>query len=506
MLRLRVTSAWTRFDQRFAPNGGSTSLGAELSADPLGTGQLPLLAPVEGALRTLAANPAVSLSLGRLVVASDARIVTAPIALEYGVTRRLSIGVVVPVVQTRRVVQARVNVDSSANVGFVASANRTAAAGANLAVVTAYQNAAASLASLIARCQQNPAGTGCAAVNANPSDAAAVRQAALGYAAGVQVLGTDAATILLAPQANGALAQAIDAQRVALNARLQQYLGTGAGAGSSIYLAPYRFSYLDLQGTRGSPGLLQSQLGGGLDSLHTSNRLGVGDVGVGAQLLVFDRFQRDTLPPRGLQTRLAVGAMVRFATSRADSARDLADIPTGEGAGVQVHAALDLIAGRLGGTVAARYVRSFARTVQASLVGDPEAPFPYPLFGERTRHAGDVVGLDLTPRYLMNEIFGLDAHYGIERVGATTYDAVANPCSTCVATSVAVSPSAAARTAQRVGFGARFSTVDAFARGRSRYPVEVSFTHLETIRGDPGEPKGTRDQIQMRVFYRIRGQ
>ena len=33
-------------------------------------------------------------------------------------------------------------------------------------------------------------------------------------------------------------------------------------------------------------------------------------------------------------------------------------------------------------------------------------------------------------------------------------------------------------------------------------PIEVSFTHLETITGDPGVPALTRDQIQLRVFYR----
>jgi hypothetical protein len=59
--------------------------------------------------------------------------------------------------------------------------------------------------------------------------------------------------------------------------------------------------------------------------------------------------------------------------------------------------------------------------------------------------------------------------------------------------------------AQRLGFGARYSTVDAYARGQARYPVEVSFSHMETITGDAGVPKLSRDEIQLRLFYRLFG-
>src|SRR2546423_1720180 len=42
MLRLRVTNAWTRFDERFTSEG-LKPLGADFSADSLGVRQLPLL-------------------------------------------------------------------------------------------------------------------------------------------------------------------------------------------------------------------------------------------------------------------------------------------------------------------------------------------------------------------------------------------------------------------------------------------------------------------------------
>lgn len=513
MLRFRITNGWTRFDERFAGNGMLRSLGDELSTDSLGPRQLPRLTPVEQALQTLTNDPNTRLTLGRLDVKSDARIVTTPIALEYGVTRRLSVGVVVPIVQTRRTVVATVNQDSTkrANVGYLQGTNeRSIAATTNLAVANAYTSAATQLAALIASCQTNPSGAGCAAVNANAADAAAARAAAQQFADAVRGgLGTDAATALVAPRAGSPLAAAIEQQRVALNRRLQQFLGSGAGAQSSPYFTAFDFSYIGLQGREGVPGLLGGPLGGGLDSLATADRLRLGDVEIGARYLLFDRFQYDSLPPSGrIQSRLSIGGSVRFATSATDSASNLADIPTGTGAGAEVRSALDVISGRFGGTVAARYSKQFARTQRAALVGDPNAPFPYPLFGDVSRKAGDVLALDLTPRYLLAEWFALDAHYGFERTGATTISVV-NPadlvpiCPTCALP--AVSTGQPALVAQRVGFGARYSTVDSYLRGRARYPVEVSFTHLETITGSAGVPKAFTDLIQLRLYYPLLG-
>src|SRR6476659_8805288 len=91
--RFGVLNSWTRYDSRFNGTGGVDPLGAPLSTDSLGPRQLPLLAPVEGALQTLTKNPLQRLTFGRLFTQSDARIVTTPFVLEYGVSNRLSFGV-----------------------------------------------------------------------------------------------------------------------------------------------------------------------------------------------------------------------------------------------------------------------------------------------------------------------------------------------------------------------------------------------------------------------------
>jgi hypothetical protein len=509
MLRLRISNAWTRFDQRFATSG-LTGLGDELSADPLGATQLPLLTPIQASLQTLAADPAMRLSLGQLVARSDARIVTTPIAIEYGLSRRLSIGVLVPVVQTRRSVVLQVNpaTGTPANVGLVPAGQRLSAAAQNATAYQSLQAAAASLSALIAQCTANPGAAGCAAYNADAAGAAAAQALAARFAAAASGLGVDSGKAHIAPRAGGVFALEIELQRNALNRLLQQYLGAGAANVSPVFFARTDFSYQDLQGGAGASGLLAGPYGGGIDSIHTTDRIGFGDISVGATYLLFDRFRRDSLPARGVESRLAVGAALRFATSRPDTANNLVDIGTGSGAGVELHGAFDVIRGRVAGTVATRYIKSFAREVSAPLFGDPDAAFPLPSFGRRRRTAGDVVTIDVTPRYLLSETFALDGHYGLERTGAATYDdalgAVADQPLFCSFVDCG-SPVGRARMAQRLGLGLRYSTVDAFARGTSPYPVEVSFTHLTTVSGDAGVPRISRDQIQLRVFYQLFG-
>ena len=517
-LRFRITTAWTRYDERFAAVGGIEPLSADLSRAALGVAELPLLAPTEASLKTLSGDPSVRLSLGRLEVRGGARVATTPISLEYGITHRLSVGVQVPIVQTRRVVQLRVNNDTTAlaNVAWLSGSERGTAAVQNQTVANAFNDAAKQLTALITVCTSNPGATGCGPVNANPAAAAAARDQAIAYATAVSALGVDASTALLAPRKGSALQTTIDARRVALNQTLQQFLGANAGSSVAVFSTPTNFSYVDLQGRNGVPGLLQSALGGGIDSMHTADRLGIGDIAIGAQYLLFDRFARGAAPVPSLQSRMLVGAQMRFATSRADSAQDLVDIAPGEGAGLELHSALDLLSGRFGATVAARYVKAFARTTTAPVYGDPESTYPFPVFAERQRTAGDVLGVDLTPRYFFSDWFSVDALYGLEHVGATHYDAaqqqLANPdigFPTCVGCQVVVPPavettSGSSTTAHRLGFGFRFSTVDAFARRRASFPIEVSFAHLETVSGNANLAKASRDQIQLRFYYRLR--
>lgn len=507
-LRFSVTNGWSRYESRFGESGSVGALGDEFSTDSLGPRQLPRLAPVEGALRTLARNAGQRISFGRLAVQSDARIVTTPFAFEYGVSRRLSFGVVVPLVQTRRSAQVRVNTRvapdtaKTSNVGFIPASSRQSAATGNASLVAALTAAAGSVTGLLSRCQQNASAAECDVVRGREVEATEAARRAAEFAAAVRAAyGVTEQTVLVAPLSGSQLAKEIEAQRAALAAQLATFApGTTLG---TLFNASTEFSYADFQGRNGVPGLLQSELGGGLDSIATTERIGFGDIELRARFLVLDRVQRDTLPARGVQYRLAVGGSFRFATSRPDTARNLLDIGTGEGGGAEVRSALDITRGRVGATVAARYAKSFARTVEVPLIGFPTAGFPNPSFGTVSRTAGDVLGIDITPRVFLGEWLAFEGQYGLERTGAPSFTDVAiEPCPFCGTLPGSVLP--AALSVQRAGFGVRYSTVDSFLRGRARYPIEVSYRHLETVTGDAGAPKLFRDQIGMRIFLGAR--
>jgi hypothetical protein len=505
-LRLSVLNSWERYDSRFGESGTVRALGDELSTDSLGPRQLPRLAAIEAGLQTLTNDPTQRLTFGRLDVRSDARIVTTPIALEYGITRRLSFGVVVPIVQTRRSAQVRVNqrakddTTKTSNVGILPESNRASQAAQNATVVADLTKAAMALTDLLARCAASPAAAECDPVRGNEAAAAAAAQRATEFAGAVATAyGITPATAVVAPLTGSALATTIEAQRAAIAAQLTTFVpGSVVGA---LPTAPTEFSYINLQGRVREDGLLQSDLGGGLDSIATTERIGIGDVELRARLLVIDHVQRDSLPLHGPQVRLGVGGIVRLATSRPDSATDLLDIGTGEGPGVEVRSALDVRAGRVGATVGARFATFSARTVTAPLIGAPIGGFPYPLFGEVSRKAGNVLGIDVTPRIFVSEWLAFEGLYGREHTDAATFTGSDTPCSDCTVLPNSILP--IARTVQRVGMGVRYSTVDAYLRRRARYPVEVSYRHLETITGDPGAPKLFRDQIQLRIYYRL---
>jgi len=507
-LRLSVLNAWERYDSRFGQSA-TVGLGDPLSTDSLGPRQLPRLSPIEGGLQTLTNNPAQRLTFGRLEVRSDARIVTTPIALEYGITRRFSLGVVVPIVQTRASAQVLVNrraagdTTKTSNVGMWAESQRAAQATANKSVFDNLTKAATTLNGLLTRCAQNPLAAECDPIRGKEvAAAAAARRATEAAGAVATSYGITAQTAVVAPLAGSTLAKTVESELAALSAQLATYIpGTALGTLPSVTT---EFSYVDLQGRAGTPGLLGSDLGGGLDSIATTERIGVGDVEVRARVLLLERVQGDTLPPRRFQYRLGLGGIVRFATSRPDSARNLIDIGTGEGAGLEVRSALDMSGGRLGATIAAHYATYFERTVNVPLVGYPIAGFVYPEFGEVARKAGNVIGIDVTPRFFVGDWLAFEGRYAYEHTDAPTFtDAAASPCSACTVLANSVLPTP--WTVQRIGFGIRYSTVDSFMRRRARYPIEVSYRHLETITGDAGAPKLFRDQIQLRLYYRIRG-
>ena len=103
--RIRIGGLWSNYDSRFAPtaNGGSKKGGLfdGYARDNLGAADLPTLAPAETNIRALSGlGSAFQLSLGKLEARGDVSKSTTPFQIDYGITNRLSVSVLVPYVET----------------------------------------------------------------------------------------------------------------------------------------------------------------------------------------------------------------------------------------------------------------------------------------------------------------------------------------------------------------------------------------------------------------------
>ena len=163
-LRLRVLTAWTRYDSRFATDS-TVPLGAPFTSDALSSQTLQPLSVIESLVQTASAAPIV-LNLGRARLDATAREEVIPLSLEFGITRRLSVHATLPIWRKR--VAALFRLDTAggftANVGPNVHRSSTTAATNNQTVQTEFAAAAQQLQNLLTSCQGNPAGPGCASV------------------------------------------------------------------------------------------------------------------------------------------------------------------------------------------------------------------------------------------------------------------------------------------------------------------------------------------------------
>ncbi|HEY7394315.1 MAG TPA: hypothetical protein VH559_05705, partial [Gemmatimonadaceae bacterium] len=124
-----------------------------------------------------------------------------------------------------------------------------------------------------------------------------------------------------------------------------------------------------------------------------------------------------------------------------------------------------------------------------------------------TYSAGNVIQASLIPRFRLAGLLALTGQYSYLNVGADKYTLgpILNPDGTPFVGEVEGPPvppfGATSTTYQQIGFGFTYSTGIGRDRRPGAIPVEVSYSHLETLSatGNPA-PKYWRDQIEIRVF------
>jgi hypothetical protein len=482
----RLLTSWTRWDALYGvPSGSSTNLAWSFNTDSLGTADVPQFTESETAIRNLSGNSAFRLTAGQLVSAADSRVVTAPLILEYGLTSRITIGAVVPLVETRTVLSSQLNPKLGfANVGPNPTLTNQTALSNAATLVTSFRAAATQLQQKLTSCLATPSGSGCDVIIAQQADVTALLQSTATFTTGVETLyGTDATHPgqALVPINSSPAQQAIQARIQAMVAQYGKFVPTASISGSVV-------------GAGGPPARLDLQalvVRAGYDTLGLVDRASIGDVSLGVTDQIINNLA-DTAATHGY--RVSVSGSFRFPTGQPGSRNTLFEVPTGYGQpGVQIGGAADAIFNRrYSGTAVASYTKQLGTVdvIRIPNAANAVLPLSDPIPG--TYSAGDVLWLSVTPRVRISGYLTLNGLYMLTHVGADQYTPSTN------GNGVA---GVASATTQAVGFGFAYSTVAVPGQMGRALPVELTYSHLETIAGSGGPvPKATREQIGVRVF------
>jgi hypothetical protein len=522
VVRVQFSTSITDFSHRYGKgtsgrrDGDLEPLGTDFSVDTLGAANFPGLASVQSALRILTGNNAFTLSLGTSNLTEQVRIQTTPIQLEAGITKWLSVGVMVPIVSARNQVQFNLRAGGNVglNPGLVAdSAAAATAVAANALLVSQLNAARTQLAALLASCTSNPGSNAqCASIVAN---APTINANATAFVTGVtQAYGTSRTTgSPFVPAAGSAADSLIRTRIVAFRSQFSQY---GVTAIAPTTLGPARATALVTP-----DGLQRAMADSSLrlraGPLGTVTHQGIGDVEVAVKLRLFDSFgfHSDTsrLLPKGMNLRQSVAGVYRFATGTIDLPGNYLDYGTGQGNNaVEVRSFTDLVYGQhFFASFVARYTLQLPDQQALRITDTPNQVFA-PAYRERLvdRNLGDQLQIEVNPRWVLSDWFSVGAQYLFRNkaedafTGTFTVPTSESGLAAPLTLDANTLRYETAATEQRVGVGLTFSSVAAHARHKATFPIEVQYFNSRTIAGTGGAvPRLSIQQLQVRLYPRF---
>lgn len=458
-LRLQVGPTFASFDRRFGyrlENGAVVEaeepLGFDLTKDRAGTELLPLLSPLERALREATGDPAASLVIGATRVILEGSSVTLPVRLQLGVLPGVQLGVSVPLVRRRVDVDFRLE-PGPANVGL----------GDATTVRAFLGQLSGALDSTRTRVSER-----CQSAGENSAECRAGRQ--LLEWAGTLYAALDASAGLV-PLTGSQAAQSFAAAVREIQDGMRAY-----GVGSFTAALPVASTALDAAGFQRL--LVDSAFGiagAPLESWQSGWELGDVEISAKARLVATPRMD-SAGAPRTFAYTGAVEALVRLGTGKLDDPNNFVDLGTGDGqTDIEVAAYSDiLLGGRLLASIVARY------GVQNSVVVDRRiAPPDRPIAPLSTLHAvewkpASYRALDVVPKLALTPAVSVGLPYSYFTKGADRYTLADGAAGSPPEDATALpSPDDLARetesTLQRLGVEIRYSAV----LGRTRLPFEA---------------------------------
>jgi hypothetical protein len=507
--RISALGAWSAYNELYGPGGKLEALGAPLSTDSLGAAQLEILRPIETSLRTLAELPAANVTLGPARTDFSARIARSAVTVDFGLTSRIMLTAKLPYEHT--ISEAVMDVNprdvstNRANIGpNPALVTSGTAAAQNRGVVDSLLLAATQLTTRLSACP----GTGADPVCADRARVEALVRTTRAFASGIaQSYGIGADTArgsAFVPTVGSTLQDAIAARLASLNASFKSFIPQ-LPAWSSPAPAQAPLS------AAGASVLLGDALG--VNPIGLVERSHIGDVEVGAKILLIDTFGGGAAARRssGGGFRLAVGGLARLGTGQIDRPNELVDVGTGDGqTDLEANGVADFVFGRrLWASVAGRFG---VQMKDEQLLRIPEVarnPFAAEYREQMvSRDLGDYIELEATPRYVYNDYLAASLLWTYRRKGEDTYTgtfAVTDVNGDAVTLDASILGVGTEQSEQRVGGGATFSTLRAFDRGRANIPIEIQLLHWQTVSGSGYTPKRFNTQVQLRYYTRLFG-
>lgn len=493
-LRLVIGAQWDQWDRRLLPDGGSSPLLDAMSSPTFGVSQLPALNAAQNGIRGLSGVSDFSLSLGPLEARGGVRRSTTTLQADFGITRRISVGVRVPyieVVHDAQLVLNRNGVD--ANVGANPARNEGSALAANGAVFLQLGNARTQLMDAIASCGTTGTGATCEAILANPAAANALVQRTDAFRSAWRDVYGDGtypgAPVIPVPasDAHTAIGASLGELRTEFERYFPTSIPTSVPAGPSL-----------VYGSNGLQEIAQdSAFGVNADTLDRAFRAGMGDVDVEARVLLFDSWGGDQI------ARLSNGASGfrvlasggwRFGTASSAQANQPFALALGEGVNaILLRATADAVWRRRAWVSAT--VRSTTPLADNAVVRLPGAGLPEQFFlsapQSASRQLGQRIDLEIAPRIALGDKFGLSATWLARSIVSDRYEVTGSG-------EAFETPSG---TVQFGSVGVTYSTLASYARGKSKHAVEVLFAHEVALSASGlSVPSLVRDRLELRIY------
>jgi hypothetical protein len=484
VLRVNFTPVWLQYDHFFAyhtpgyADGAAVPLALDFNAESLGVASLPFLKPYQDTVRAATSLGAFSLNLGRVVTQLSASVRTMPIGIEFGVSRRLAIGVTVPIVRSR--VDVNFAVDTTAarrgNVGW----NPGFLKADTIAAFTSQMDTAL-------KALREQAANG-------PAPLRAPAQAAL---AALQPFRSLAASPFL-PRDTTEAGDSLTVRLASAEAGYGQLAAQFAAAGITMPALTALLPLPDASLTRDDLERLFSDptLPIAADTLGTVVRTGIGDITAHATFQFAE----------GSHYRGQVVVTTRFPTGKAPSANTFLDLGTGtHQLGLELALANDLL---LGSSFLIHGVAQIGQSQPDQIpmrVTLPDLPLaPLAQLATIKRTPASYLGLEVAPTWLMDDAFSIRASYSYFDQGATRHSYVDPADEARVGLPASVLDDGTGARLSRIGGGVTFSTVTRYQAGHASLPYSLTVTYENTISGRGGRvPQASMFRIQLRAYIRL---